>query len=281
MKIPDELKKFNLTSANREVKRRLVCTSEGGPGCGKTHLFYSSAPRPALVIQGDLNDEGVREQYADDEDIVFQDVIVPPFTNHDEAVRKADMKIYTEQVRDLFIPSVTKGYFRSVMVDEGSWLYTLVRRAFLVDLSFGGSPQSSYAPINAAMSRFYTLAKQHRVNLYIPHRQTDERNAEGTAPSGKQKAAGWKQALYESQIHLLLEKDAAFDVTKCNECNRVRKQCRCEKFSKPNFADKFIATIMKCTARTKIEGMVLRGDDINWPTLGQLVFPASEESDWV
>lgn len=281
MKIPDELKKFNLQYAKREVKRRLICTSEGGPGTGKTDLFYRTAPRPALVIQGDLNDEGVREQYSDDEDIVFHDVIVPPFTVHDEAQRIKDMKIYAEQIRDLYNPAVTKGYFRSIMIDEGVWLYTLVRRSFLTDLSFGGAPQSSYAPINAAMSRFYTLAKQHRVNLYIPHRQKDSRTEDGKAPSGEKQAGGWKDAIYEAQVHLVLAKDTKFDVTKCGDCDRNRKQCRCDVFAKQNIADKFTATITKCTQRTKIEGTTLKGSDIAWPVLGQLVFPHSEESDWL
>lgn len=281
MKIPDELKKFNLEHAKREVKRRLICTSEGGPGCGKTDLFYRTAPRPALVIQLDLNDEGVREQYSEDEDILFKNVIVPPFTIHDKAQRLKDMEIYISQVRDLYVPSATKGYFRSIMIDEGVALYTLVRRSFLEDLSFGGAPQTSYAPINAAMARFYTLAKQQRINLYIPHRQTDERTAEGTAPSGRKKAGGWKDSLYESQVHLVMEKDPSFDITKCGDCDRQRKACRCDKFVKRNAADKFTATIAKCTARTKIEGQVLTGSEINWQTLGQLVFPHSEESDWL
>jgi hypothetical protein len=291
MTIPPELAKYNLQQAERVVKRRLVLTAEGGPGVGKTDLFYRSAPRPALVIQLDMNDEGLRERYVGD-DIVFKDVIVPPFIGpHDEAQRLKDMAIF-EDVRNLYNTSVIKGYFRSVMIDEGAALYMLVRRACLQGLGFGESSQTAYASVNTAMDRFYTLAKQHRVNLYVPHRQTDEREDSYTAngtktstPTGGKKFKGWKESLYASQCHLLLEKDETFDPQACGACGLKRKTgkgagCTCDKFVKQNPVDKFRATVKKCTARTQVEGTVLFGDDINWATLGQLVFKHSDEDDW-
>jgi len=292
MKIPSELAKFGLEYAKPPVRRRIILTSEGGPGVGKTHIFYASAPRPALVIQLDMNDEGLRENYDKDLDILFKTVVVPPFITHDEVQRLKDMSIYT-QLRDLYNLSVTKDYFRSIMIDEGWALYTLVRRAFLTDLSFGGASQPSYAPINSAMDRFYTLAKQHRTNLYIPHRQTDEREVafssggkKTSVPTGGLVAAGWKQSLYASQCHLLLGKDPAFNPLLCSNCELPRngngkaRRCACAKFGKRNPIDKFEATIIKCTANTRVEGMMLQGDDINWATLGQLIFPATSEEDW-
>lgn len=292
MQIPKELERFGLVQAKAPVRRRLVLTSEGGPGVGKTDLFYRSAPRPALVIQLDMNDEGLRERH-EGEDIVFKDVIVPPTKpDREDADRRADMLIYKE-VRDLYVAAVSKLYFRSVMIDEGLALYELVRRSFLVGLGFGESSQQSYTPVNSAMDRFYTLAKQHRVNLYIPHRQTDEReegiNTNGkktSTPTGRKKIAGWKHSLYTSQCHLLLEKDSHFDPAACGACGLKRKTgpksqgCTCDKFVKQDPLSKFTATITKCTSRSKIEGMVLIGNEIHWKTIGMLCYPHSTESDW-
>ncbi len=258
----------------KPARRRLVLTSEGGPGTGKTDFFYRTAPRPALVINLDLNGEGIEERYAED-DVLIKRVPVPPMAIFNDSARseerrKQDADLFTE-IRDLYRIAVEKDYFRSIMIDEGKALWELARRSYLHSLDFGAAKQTSYTPINGAMSRFYQLAKLNRFNLYIPHRQTDERGEHITqdgkktsVPTGEKKYAGWSQALYESQCHLLLTKD--------------------DKWANGNGKDslgKFDAVITKCTANTKIEGMMLSGEDITWANIGQLVFPMSEDSDWL
>ena len=264
--LPPSLKRFNLVGATKPARRRLVMTGEGGPGTGKTDFFYRTFPRPALVIQLDLNDEGIRERY-EGRDIFFKDIIVPPFIVHDEDQRAKDM-IIAMLVRDLYKESVNLDCFRSIMIDEGKALYTLARRAFLLNLDFGGSSQQSYAPINAYMARFFTLAKQHRLNLYISHRQEDERESgysnsgkRTSIPTGNKQIAGWKDALYESQCHVLFTKD--------------------EKYKGKIPSAKFDMRVLKCTANTSVEGFTFNGDDITLANLGQMIWPTSEESDWV
>lgn len=289
MKIPADLQQFNLVGPSKPARRRLVATGEGGEGSGKTDFFLRTYPKPALVIQLDLNDEGLREKHLG-EDILFNDVIVPPLplAYKNEERRLADMKI-AASVRDLYVKSIEKDYFRSIMIDEGMALYTLARRAFLQSLDFGEAPETSYAPINTYMERFYKLAKQHRVNLYIPHRQVEERKEHVSKTTGKISSVrtgnmicgGWKSALYESQCHVLFTKDKNFKPDTCRECDEKKSKCRCEKFKRKNPADKFDLQIIKCTANTNVEGMILSGEDITLANLGQLVFPLSDESDWV
>lgn len=255
MGLPTEFSKFNLVGPKKPARRRLVMTGEGGPACGKTDFFYRTFPRPALAIQLDLNDEGIRERYVG-QDLYFKDVIVPTYIgDHTEAQRAKDMVIATE-VRNLYAEAAKGNYFRSIMVDEGEELWTLARRAFLTDLGFGGSSRPSYAGPNAWMKRFYTLAKQNRVNLYIPHRQKD--GQDGAASSSKKEHGGWKKALYESQCHVVFAKNAEEDGL-----------------------DKFTMTVMKCTANTSVEEQVFTGRDISLPNLGQTIFPLSDEEDWV
>ncbi len=249
MKVPQDLQRFNLMQPKKPARRRLVLTSEGGPGTGKTDFFYRTAPRPALVINLDLNGEGIEERYAED-DVLIKRVPVPPMAIFNDSARSEERR---KQDADLLA------------------LWELARRSYLHSLDFGAAKQTSYTPINGAMSRFYQLAKLNRFNLYIPHRQTDERGEHITqdgkktsVPTGEKKYAGWSQALYESQCHLLLTKD--------------------DKWANGNGKDslgKFDAVITKCTANTKIEGMMLSGEDITWANIGQLVFPMSEDSDWL
>lgn len=263
MDIPKRLEKFGLVKPTVPKRRRLVCTSEGGPGVGKTDFFYRTFPKPSLTINIDLNDEGVTEKYAD-KDVLVKRVPVP--AEHDKA---RDRGIFDE-LMELYETSVAGDWFRSVMIDEGAALYTLCRRAFLDGLDFGEADQKDYTPINSRMSRFYTLAKQERFNLYIPHRQKKERarvknprsGKWGSEETGRMIYSGWKDALYESQCHLLMRKDP-------------------QKNSKGKLLSKFEAEIVKCTANSEIEGRVLFDDDINLPNLGELVFPQSDAKDWL
>lgn len=262
MQIPKELRRFGLEAPAVPKRRRLVLTSEGGPGTGKTDLFYRTFPRPGLVINIDLNDEGVSERYSED-DILIKRIVMP--AEHD---KNHDREIADELI-ELYESSVKGDFFRSVMMDEGAAIYTLMRRAFLDGLDFGDSPQTDYTPINSRMARFYTLAKQNRFNLYIPHRQKKERvrvktrsGRWGSEETGAYVCSGWGNALYDSQCHIRMTKDPQFG-------------------KRGNLISKFKAEVLKCTARSSVEGTVLLDDAISLPMLGELVFPASEESDWV
>lgn len=259
--IPKELRKYGLIRPSAPKQRRLVLTSEGGPGVGKTDLFYRSFPDPKLVINIDLNDEGVSERY-EENDVLIHRVMAPK--DHD---MKRDRRIFDE-IMEIYAISAENKLFRSIMIDEGAAFYTLCRRAYLDSLDFGEADQKDYTEINAAMASIYTLAKQERFNLYIPHRQTDERQRLrnprtgkwGSQLTGGQVYKGWKFATYESQLHLLLRKNPIFERGK-----RISK---------------FEAEILKCTARERIEGKVLLDEAISLPILGTLVFPQSEEEDW-
>jgi hypothetical protein len=264
MKVPADLQRFGLQSPRKPARRRLVCTSEGGPGTGKTDLFYRTFPRPALVIDLDLNGSAIEERHLDD-DVLIKRVVVPPLIHKTEDRRKQDEVLFAE-VRDLYRAAIEKDYFRSYMIDNGTALYDLCRRAYLTDLDFGAAPQTSYVGINSVMSRFYQLAKQHRCTLYIPHRQTEERvesytkaGKKTSTPTGELKYSGWKNALYESSLHLLLTKDP-------------KHQGKTEMFD---------CQIVKCSSNHRVEGLLLTGNDITYRNLGMLAYPQSEESEWV
>lgn len=261
MEIPKELRRFNLERPAPPKNRRLVCTGEGPPKSGKSRFFYETFPEPRLAIDLDLSSDSVIEDHIEDEATLIKRVFIP--AKHDKS---HDREICDELV-ELYEAVAAKGQFRSVMIDEGLALYTLCRRAFLDGLDFGDASQQDYTPINSRMSRFFTLAKQNRFNLYIPHRQTKERvqvkssrtGKWGSQETGDWKYAGWKNALYDSQCHLVFGK----------ETSTTGKRTVTE----------FTATIKTCV-RAKVEGKVLRDEAISLPIVGSLVFPQSEEEDW-
>jgi len=113
-----------------------------------------------------------------------------------------------DELMELYETSVTKDLFRSVMIDEGGCtLYAdPARLPRWVGLWRQRSEKTTLR--STRMTRFYTLAKQQRFNLYIPPSEEGDCASRIHAPaSGAAEAEvglwrGWKDALYGSRCHL-------------------------------------------------------------------------------
>lgn len=265
MEIPTQLKSFGLVSPSRQTRRRLVVTSEGDPGTGKSDFALRTAPRPILHIDLDNNIEGIEERYADDDGVLIKRVKMPVMIN-----KEHDLEQFKE-IRSLVLKSIEIDAFRTISMDTGDALYELCRRGFLGVLGFGEAKQSDFDVVNANMRRFFRASKEQRVNFYMPHRRTDAYReivmASGKktgVKSGERKRQGWKDAEYEAQVHLIFEKE-----------HKTKEELDLDPLCK------FKCTIAKCTANTNVEGMELIGEEITWPLLGTTVFPHSKYKDWV
>lgn len=274
MQIPAELKAYGLVTPQTPKRRRLVLSVEADEGCGKSRLGLYTAPRPLLVVNLDKNIEGLEENVANDEVLIYN-VDMPEDVDED-----ADFKQWKD-VQKLILTCIHKHYFRSIFIDTWDAMWELCRRGYLGKdgLKFGGDSQTSYTEPNAAMRKIIRAAKQDKsVNLILAIRTTDERkdgiSASGKKTSivtGKRVASGWKHTRFEAQCHVRLEKDKDW---RC-ERSACKKGCVDPDVHR---LDRFTCTIMKCTANERVEGEVLVGTDITFANLGMMVFPKTQDT---
>lgn len=268
MKPPIELKGYDLRAPRPPVVRRLILSSEGDTGTGKSDFALRTAPRPLLHINLDHNIEPIEERYTEG-DILIYDVKMPV-----DIDKERDLEQF-KSLRKLILTSIEKKLFRTISIDTGDALYELCRRGFLGALGFGEAKQSDFDVVNANMRKFYRSAKDARINLYVAHKRKDEYKDSINPQTGKKTAFrtgqkrmdGWKDTQYEAQCHVIFEKDPKWSAD--------------EDEGDPDPYGKFTMTVLKCTANTDLEGTVFRGREISYQNLGTQVFQASGWKDWL
>lgn len=258
MDVPKELQRFGARSPMVYKKRRLVMITSGLTAVGKSRFMLETAPRPLLVVNLDMNLEPLEDKYLG-KDIIIKDVPLPrtPDKEKDEVI--------WHSVRDMYETAIDRQLVRSVLIDTGDALQTLIKRACVGKLEYGDNGfAQAHGQANSALKWIFNYAKEKRVNLCVSHRMEDEyrpaisRNGRKIREAtGKLTRAGWKDAEYESQLHLCLYKDV-----------------------KATGSERYKAKIEKCTAQPMLEGEELTGDEINFGALGRLVFPQSTRDDW-
>jgi len=268
--LPKELRNFGLAHPKRPVRRRLIMTTEAETGAGKSTLSFRGAPKPLLHFNLDNNIEPWEEQYAERRDIFIKHVEMP--VDHDQ---KECMELY-RNLKALYKAAAMSGYFRTIHIDTGEKLWELIRWAYLGTVGFGEVPQASYMVPNANMRMYFDLAKQERMNLIISHHIKEEVKYKGRAKrgeepdkefTGKRVAEGWKHTKEMAQIHLVLAKDPAW-----NNGDGL--------WDTSDVANRYIATVAKCNARPDLEGHVFRGEEICFPAIGTMIYPASNWEEW-
>src|SRR6185369_9791486 len=109
-----------------------------------------------------------------------------------------------------------------------------------------------YGPVNQAMKDLWRTAADSSSNMIMLHRMKEEwenkvnsAGKEVSNKTGRWEMAGYKGTYFEAQV-----------------CCRAYKE-----------DGQFKLLIFDCRFNPDLEGMVLEGDMLNFPMLGQLVFP--------
>ena len=243
------------TISRKPVKRRLILSIEGDRKSGKDH-FALTAPGDIYLHDFDFGLDGVIQKFQDEKNIYTAEykINIPSGTEVQEA---ADVcRPVWKKFEENFMDGVGKG--RTSIIDTGTECYELLRLA-----EFGKLTQvmpHHYTTVNQQMKGLWRAGYNSDGNLSMLHRLKDEwvtvkgkDGKEKSEKTGNMVFAGYSGTYFEAQVVARSFKENG----------------------------EFKVLIVDCRLNPGIEGMVLEGDMCNFPTLGQLVFPDSNEEEWL
>lgn len=241
------------TRATQQAKRRLILSIEGEEKSGKNHFAFT-APGPIYFHDIDFGADGVIQKFQDDKEIQAASYSVDvPVDASIQAVSDAASPVW-EEFKTNYTEGIQSG--RTTVIDTGTDIYELLRMS-----RFGKLTQvmpHHYGPVNQEMKAIYRAAYSSDTNLIVLHRVKDEwinkvvQGKEKGEKTGRRVFAGYSGTYYETQVNARAYKEDG----------------------------EFYMLIFDCRQNPAVEGMVLSGDMLNFATLGTLVFPDSEPSDW-
>lgn len=229
----------------------MIVRSWGRDKTGKNHFGFT-APGP---IFGQYFDPGGIEGVADKFQAGEVEGHAPKeIMSRTYRFQKATMdQAHAIEVRDEFIEdyefALTQA--RTVQWDETE-VWELFRWA-----EFGGESDApkNYGLLNARYRSLIQAAYDAGVNLQLIQKVKEKwgagQNGRGLAPTGEYEPTGFKEANYVVQANLEHSWDAETG---------------------------FSVKVVNCRQNMTISGQDFPG--LDWPTLGCLVFPKSDESDW-
>ena len=243
--------------ADDTIKPRIIASSAGEVGTGKTS-WWLGAPGPIVVQTLDQGLEGVVEPFTKDKDIYIAeyDLGQQPgveFT-HELAVA----------ARDKFVADFEHAIMvaRTVVWDRETDMWNLFLFAeFGTDDAFGAAPPKDWDKLKGKIRRLISLAKASDINFGIIRGMKNEwvpivnkkTGAKAAGQSGVRIPAGMDDI--ESHVHVVLEH------TRTN--------------------GQFAINVGKSRGPGSGDVQDKTFPNVSFVELAQLIFPSSEESDWI
>lgn len=260
--------KYGGGQIQRRSKYSLQVSSQGKRSTGKTAFPLRTAPGPILHIDMDLGTQDVVDKVI--QEFGRDDIAVVPFhlpeAKEPEHLREPATAAWNS-ISDLITSAPAAG-FRTVVLDTGDELWSVLRIGLWGKLK--GIPQLDYEMPNAMMSNLLVKPQETGINFFVTHKvsevwvmeeyqdkngQTKKKNV----PTGEFRRDGFKNTDWIFRVDI-------------------------EHLNKPGPGGvglEFGVRVLRCTANPDITGVELWGDECTVPILGQMVYPNSEESDWV
>lgn len=241
------------TKATTDVKQRIIANSVGEVGTGKTH-FWLSAPGPLVVQTLDLGLEGVVEPFADTKDIYVASYDIGQSVGESYTHAKA------VEARDKFIEdfedAIAKA--RTIVWDRETDVFDLFYKAeFDSDDPYGAAPPKDWDKLKSKLRRMIAMAKASDVNFGLIQGMKNEW-IKGKGTGAKMGQTGNRVAKGMEDVDALVHMNLFHE--------RVGKDMK--------------VTIGKSRGPG---GHAIQGEtfeNIDFATLGQLVFPDSDEDSW-
>lgn len=157
---------------------------------------------------------------------------------------------------------------RTTIIDTGSEMYELIRLAELGRLT--QVPPNLYGPVNAKMRALIRLAYDGDSNVIFLHKMKEEWvNEPSFNPSkgkientsrktGNYKRAGWNDMGYQVQVSI----------------HAFREDLN-------GGGSNFFLKVLDCRHNPALNGYVLEGEQVNFPTLAQMVMPGTSLENWL
>lgn len=241
--------------ANKANKHRLIVSVEAQEKCGKNHFAFT-APGDVYFHSFDFGDDGVIQKFQDTKNIYKAEYRLQVAAGTAIQLASDTARPVWEKFVENYRSGLLKG--RTTIVDTATEAHEVLRMA-----EFGKLTQvmpHHYVPVNQAMKDLYRTAYDSDSNLIMLHRMKEEwENRVNSAgkevgnKTGRWEMAGYKGTYFEAQV-----------------CCRAYKE-----------EGQFKMLVFDCRQNPDVEGMVLEGEMLNFPTLGQLVYPESTEEEWI
>ncbi len=252
------------TKADSPYRNRIIGASVGLPGSGTT-TFWLGAPGPIVVFSLNLGLEGVIERFQDEKDIYVKEYEWAPSSDNiddvDDELQNQAIELRNQFEKDF---EVALAHARTVIIDKETELWELYRYAE------NGKPKDTplnYATLNQRYRKLLNAPKRTDINFGVIQgmkeawdKKVNPRNGVvGAVNSGRWERAGFKEV--EGLVHINLY----------------------HAWKKGEGGAEYTVEIGKSRGPggQTIQGMTLTGDDVNFKTVGQMMFPESNEEDWV
>jgi hypothetical protein len=268
--LPPALAKMGLKRVVENTNRRLILSTSAHDKCGKTH-FATTAPGPIFYLNTDQGDEGVLDKCIAQHKnkVIFKkDLFVP--RGKKESKQAVYEKLWTEFI-EVWEAVCDSGKFRTVVIDTGTDLWTLIRLA-----RFGKLEQvrpENYAPVTAEFEEAMNLPKQYpTLNALYLHKKKkiylEGKDGNGKRTSnftGKYEPGGCSSMAYIVQVNL--------------EHYRLDQQ--------PDGSRPFGIRVVNNRLNPDCDGLELTsgdpdfGDQCSFKDLAMNIYPDTTERDWL
>lgn len=242
------------TKAGPDCKQRIIANSLGEVGTGKTR-FWLTAPGPIVIQSMDMGLEGVVEPFTDSKDIFVASydigqTIGESFT-HAKAVEAA------EKFVEDFEAAIASA--RTIVWDRETDVFSLFQFAeFGTDDAYGAAPPKDWDKLKGKIRRMIAMAKATDVNFGLIQGMRNEWKKSGKVmgQTGARIAAGMDDV--DALVHVNLFH------TRVKSAEGTDFMVSVGKSRGPGAGDVQDQTF----------------ENIDFPTLAQMIFPDSSESDW-
>lgn len=231
---------------------RIIGLSGGEPGGGKSH-FWLTAPGPIVVLSFDKGMEGVVEKFAEHKEIR---VVEYDWEPTDETFDQVEaIRLRTQVVEDYYFACE---HARTVVFDKSNDFWSLVRYSEFGDKT---AMQLNYDALNQRMRKYVNHPKKLTINAGFVESLKDEyakvtkaNGKEGASATGNRKFAGFKEL--DGLVNVVMYHD---------------------------FADGVFNTSIPSKARGigSEEVMGKTFQNLDFTTLGMMLFPDTDRPDWI
>lgn len=238
------------------AKRRLVLSVYGKEKEGKTHFAFT-APGPLGYIGIDNGHDGVVQKFQDNKNIEISKyrLKIPPKGADMAQVTAASNEMWDDIHEDLYY---SLEEHRSTVVDTADEIWAVLRLA-----RFGKLDQVKphhYGPVNSEFRDLFREAYDHNSNLILLHKVKKEYINDNS--TGRYERAGFSETGFLVQVEI--------------NCYRLDPKERDD-----DGDNGFRADVISCRQNPDLVGETLSGPLLSFPMLAQMVFPDSDESDWI
>lgn len=256
------------------VTPRLICSTEGFSGSGKTR-FALTAPKPIAYFSLDRGFEDARGTL-DLSQVDVGDYSLDDILSRSEAGIMAEADpIWNDAGRDwrnALLPGPGMKRYRTCVIDTGTELFQLLRLCRYGKVA--AIPPVAYSDLYSEFrAKFVKPAFASDCNVIFTHKLKQERETvKGVTAQGKPTEFSVPTGRYVL--------DGMKDFRGGSESYAVPIALRFDRDLTVRVPDRYTMEVLACKPRPELDGLVLSGELVDFPTLAGMIHPEWPSSYW-